>query len=153
MRRIAFSLIIASSFVLAACGQKNLTVSSFDGSQSVTVAVEIADSPKEREKGLMERASLPHDTGMLFVFQQPQMLEFWMKNTLVPLDIVFFDAQGNFVSSATMEPCTADPCPTYKAAALASYALEVPKSYVRDNGIGTGWKIDPKAVAKISKPK
>ncbi len=151
-RRLSLVLTLASVLVLSACGAKTLTLSSFDGTETRTVSVEIADSPKEREKGLMNRESLDHDTGMMFVFTEPQILSFWMKNTKVPLDIIFFDAAGNFVNSHTMEPCTEDPCPSYKAAALSKYALEVPKGYRADNKIGTGWKLDLKQVQKISKP-
>lgn len=151
-RRISLALIIASVFILSACGTKTLTLSSFDGAETHEVQIEIADSPKEREKGLMNREALAHDTGMLFVFKEPQMLSFWMKNTKIPLDIIFFDADGNFVNGLTMEPCTENPCPTYKAAALAAYALEVPKGYRADKKIGTGWKLDLKQVEKISDP-
>lgn len=151
-RRLSLVLTLASVLALSACGTKTLTLSSFDGSETHTVSVEIADSPKEREKGLMKRESLEHDTGMLFVFKEPQMLAFWMKNTKIPLDIIFFDEAGDFVSSLTMEPCTEDPCPGYKAAALSKYALEVPKGYRADKKIGTGWKLDLKQVKKISKP-
>lgn len=151
-RRISLAVVLASVLVLSACGSKTLTLSSFDGTQTHEVRVEIADSPKERDKGLMNRENLEHDTGMLFVFMEPQMLSFWMKNTKVPLDIIFFDADGNFVNGLTMEPCTKDPCPSYKAAALSAYALEVPKGYRADKKIGTGWKLDLKQVKKISKP-
>lgn len=150
--KLPISFVITAALLLSACGTKTVTLSSFDGSESVTVNVEIADSPEEREKGLMNRTSLKPDAGMLFVFPEPQMLSFWMKNTLIPLDIIFFDAQGNFVSAHTMEPCTENPCPTYQAAALSSYALEVRKDYRKDHGIGTGWKLDLTEVQKISKP-
>jgi len=150
--KLSISFVITAALLLSACGTETLTLSSFDGTDTVTVNVEIADSPEEREEGLMNRKSLKPDTGMLFVFPEPQMLSFWMKNTLIPLDIIFFDAQGNFVSGLTMEPCTENPCPTYKAAALSSYALEVRKDYRKDHGIGTGWKLDLTEVQKISKP-
>lgn len=151
-RRLSLVLTLSAVLVLSACGSKTLTLSSFDGTDTHTVSVEIADSPKEREKGLMKRESLANDTGMLFVFTEPQMLAFWMKNTKVPLDIIFFDAAGNFVNGLTMEPCTEDPCPSYKAAALSQYALEVPKGYRADKKIGTGWKLDLRQVQKISDP-
>ena len=57
----------------------------------------------------MERTELPKDHGMFFVFETQQVLHFWLKNTLIPLDIFFFDADGNFVSMATMEPLQSGP--------------------------------------------
>ncbi|TSC58678.1 MAG: hypothetical protein Greene041619_388 [Candidatus Peregrinibacteria bacterium Greene0416_19] len=107
----------------------------------VTVFVEIADDPQERARGLMERQQVPWGTGMLFLFPTSQQLSFWMKNTLVPLDILYFDARGVFVSSATMEPCAADPCRTYPSAGSAMYALEVPAGFAKEQEIASGWTL------------
>lgn len=110
--------------------------------RTVQLSVEIADDDPERARGLMERAHLPAGGGMLFVFDEASVRSFWMKHTLIPLDILFFDADGLFVSRAAMEPCTADPCALYPSAAPARYALEVNRGEPLTAAVGTGWTIE-----------
>lgn len=73
----------------------------------------------------MYRTSLPETEGMLFVFDQPGQYAFWMKNTLIPLDIIRFDQDWSVLDIVTAQPCTQDPCPTYEHAGQAKYALEI----------------------------
>ncbi|MBI5595028.1 MAG: DUF192 domain-containing protein [Elusimicrobia bacterium] len=75
----------------AAPGPVAVRVSFPDGS---SIAAEAADSPEERERGLMDRLKMGPDDGMLFIFDAEQQLGFWMKNTFVDLDMVWLDAQG-----------------------------------------------------------
>ena len=63
--------------------------------------------------------------GMLFVFEQDESGGFWMKDTLLPLDIAFFDSDGSIVDEFAMEPCTSSPCPSYSPAGEYRYALEM----------------------------
>lgn len=76
---------------------------------------------------------------MLFLFPHEQVLSFWMKNTLIPLDIFYFDARGQIVSATTMEPCKADPCPSYSSEGAAQFALEVAAGFLDTNG--EEWKL------------
>ncbi|MDX1461260.1 MAG: DUF192 domain-containing protein [Xanthomonadales bacterium] len=87
--------------------------------------VEIADERDEQTLGLMFRRSMPEDHGMLFIFPVEAPRSFWMKNTFIPLDIMYFDAQLQLVSVANAVPCRTDACPTYPSAGPAMYVLEL----------------------------
>ncbi|MFA4930828.1 MAG: DUF192 domain-containing protein, partial [Patescibacteria group bacterium] len=92
----------------------------------INVCVEIADTTEERARGLMNRESLPDNEGMLFVFDNEAHQSFWMKNTLIPLDILFFDANYNLVDyKDDFQPCRGDVCESYASRQPAMYALEV----------------------------
>ena len=88
--------------------------------------VEVADTDQLREQGLMHRDHLASDRGMLFVFEREQIWAFWMKNTLIPLDVVWLNAEGLIVDVAEgMQPCEATPCPLYHPDHVSSFALEI----------------------------
>lgn len=108
---------------------------------AVLVEARVANTPGRREHGLMEVRSLPDGVGMLFVFVEDTQAGFWMKNTLIPLDIAFIDATGQVRAVRHMEPCTADPCPVYEPGVPYRHALEVPGGWLERNGIGTGWRM------------
>lgn len=94
------------------------------GGQPLLVAV--ADTPARRARGLMGVRSLGSLDGMLFVFPAPRRVSFWMKDTLIPLDLFFFDSGGRLLEVVEMTPCTSDPCPSYRSTAPVRWALEVP---------------------------
>jgi uncharacterized protein len=64
----------------------------------ITIDIEIADNDYERTQGLMHRHSLPHNAGMLFIFERPDPRSFWMRNTYIPLDIIFADGKKQIVN-------------------------------------------------------
>lgn len=104
-----------------------------------TFTVELATDAPSREHGLMMRASLPSDHGMLFVFPRSGPQGFWMKNTLIPLDILYFNDQRQLVSvQRDVPPCKADPCPTYPSAAPARYVLELAAGTAARIGVRAG---------------
>lgn len=88
--------------------------------------IEIADTPKTREIWLMNRTSLDEDRGMIFLFDQSGQYSFWMKNTLIPLDMIRLDQDFKIVYiQNAAQPCTADPCALYGPWVSASYVLEL----------------------------
>lgn len=107
---------------------------------TITLQVEIASTPQQQAVGYMNRTNIPAGTGMLFEFADEQMRSFWMKDTLIPLDIAFFNAKRELISLKTMPVCTLDPCPMYSSSIKAKYALEVPKGYFEEQGIDIGWR-------------
>jgi len=90
----------------------------------VSFQPELALASASRARGLMLRRKAPAD-GMLFVFPEVESGGFWMKNTLVPLTIVFFDADGKRVRRLAMTPCRGDPCPIYSPERRYCFALEL----------------------------
>jgi uncharacterized membrane protein (UPF0127 family) len=103
--------------------------------------VEIADDESSRMRGLMFRDTLAEDRGMLFIFERQQPLAFWMKNTKVPLDIIYFDDERRLVSVSTAPPCTTPQCPNYPSAAPARYTLELKAGTARKLGAAHGDQI------------
>lgn len=102
-------------------------------------AVEIAATPAEQEHGLMDRTSMPPDHGMLFVFPESRPRTFWMKNTLIPLDMLFFDADRRLVAiQADAQPCKADPCQLYPSDTPARYVLELNAGTAAKLGVRKG---------------
>jgi uncharacterized membrane protein (UPF0127 family) len=106
--------------------------------------VEVARTPDQQMRGLMGRSSLGKKGGMLFVFERPGIQAFWMKNTVIPLDIVFITKDMRIDSIRTMAPCRADPCPVYSSAGKVLYALEVNAGEAEKRGFRTG---DPVSIA------
>lgn len=83
-------------------------------SQGKCFTVEIADTSAKRENGLMDRTFMSGDYGMLFIFPSSNLYNFRMKDTFIPLDMVWIDEQFRVVRILTAQPCTADPCTVYK---------------------------------------
>ncbi len=131
---------------LLGCQQTTPTESSNNPTKPLIQAVgpiaqlqlEWADSPQKQQIGLMNRAQLPENSGMVFVFQQVKAHCFWMKNTLIPLDIGFIDAQGRLVQIESMQAQTTDAhCPKQDVA----YALEVNQGWFKQHQVKVGTQI------------
>jgi uncharacterized protein len=108
----------------------------------VTLDVQVADDEAERELGLMGRTTVAPYDGMAFVWDHPVETAFWMKDTLIPLTVAFWDRGGRIVSVLDMPPCRADPCPTYDPGTPVVGALEVPQGDLERHGVGLGDSVD-----------
>jgi len=105
------------------------------------VNLELAATPSERAKGLRHRESLGENDGMLFVFEKESILGFWMKNTLISLDMIFIDSNNKIVDIMTAVPCEKDPCKSYTPQAESKYVLEVNAGFAEKHNIQIGDEI------------
>ena len=113
---------------------------------SKELKLEYALNGSQREDGLMRRESLCENCGMLFVFENTQSLTFWMKNTLIPLDIIFITKDGVItnIEQASAEPNSKDETqyPTYSSNQAANYVLEVNQGWTEKNQLKAGDRIN-----------
>jgi uncharacterized membrane protein (UPF0127 family) len=107
----------------------------------VELDVEIAETPVQQQFGLMHRESLAREAGMVFVFTKETRGGFWMKNTLIPLSIAFFDRDGRILRILDMQPCAEDPCPVHDPKVAYRGALEVNHGAFREWGVSEGDRI------------
>ena len=115
-----------------------------DGERRATVTLEVADTPAERERGLMYRRSLARNHGMVFVYEEARRLSFWMKNTYVPLDIVFVGPDGralNVVHATPQPNASESELRRYRSDGPATYAIELRRGFANRTGIGPGTRV------------
>lgn len=112
-----------------------------NGENLIKINAEIADDKEERMKGLMFRTKLEENSGMLFIFENESYQTFWMKNTLIPLDIIFINEDFEIVDVQYAVSCVRDQCKTYESSKPAKYVLEVNGNFTAKNHIGIGNKI------------
>ena len=117
-------------------------VTFYPPSWPVVLSVEVADTPEEHILGLMNREHLPEGEGMLFVFGDESGRSFWMKDTLIPLDIMFVGSSMDILNIAEdAQPCVADPCPLYRSSGPAMYVVEANAGFAEQHGISAGQSI------------
>lgn len=144
-RQLRYALLQALLILpLAACASDAVHWVELGGKR---YAVEIADDEAERERGLMFRDSMPADRGMLFIHDAEEPQAYWMKNTRIPLDILYFDNARRLVAQQRDVPaCTlGDACPPYPSNAPARYVLELNAGQAEAMGLkdGTELKLGP----------
>ncbi len=133
---IAVAITVMAVFAACAQEQPKVAITGQDGRDLVVVNVEVAATNAKRELGLMFRRHLDEQAGMIFLFKQPQHLTFWMKNTLIPLDMIFADSDGRIVGivenaaplSESIDAVDGD----------SQYVLEVNGGFCKRHGIIAG---------------
>ena len=120
---------LASSLAAQELRTEPLTIRFFQ------VTAEIAQTPRERAKGLMGRQSLPPNHGMLFVFDSPATQCMWMRNTFIPLSVAFIDDRGRIVNIEDMKPRTEI---SHCSQQPVRFALEMERGWFSQRGLGPG---------------
>lgn len=129
--------IIILFLIVYGCDTKNFVVID-NGNEEIKIEVEIVDEPEERMRGLMFREFLGEKAGMLFIFEDEKERAFWMKNTLIPLDIIFISENLEIVDIECAVPCREDPCESYVSDGQVMYVLEVNGNFTVKKEIKAG---------------
>ncbi|MGI0488453.1 DUF192 domain-containing protein [Pantanalinema rosaneae CENA516] len=106
------------------------------------IQLEVAQTPQQQQIGLMNRTQLPDDRGMLFPFDPPRPIAFWMKNTLIPLDMIFLRNGQVAHIARNAAPCKADPCPTYGTPIEIDQVIELRGGRAAELGIKPGDRLE-----------
>ncbi len=142
MKYLKKTLLILFLFLsLFSCKKKSNSFSSespFVIISGVKFEIEIADTQETRARGLMFRESLPEKNGMLFVYDKKQTLNFWMKNTQIPLSIAFIDEQGFITDILDMQPFDES---SHRSSCDVKYALELNQGEFQKHKISVGDKV------------
>ncbi len=145
MKKLIAVFLVFTVFITVSCANNNeglekqmLTITKTDGT-TITLDAEIARTEEEKNFGYMERENIPEGTGMLFVFERDQIMNFWMKNTPTALTIAYIDSRGTIREMYDMTPFS---LAGVTGTVSCRYALEVPKGWFMKNGIEVGSKIN-----------
>lgn len=110
--------------------------------QILVFNVEVVTTKTQRNIGLMKRPSLSQNNGMIFVFDQEELQRVWMKNMIIPLDVIFLSTKGKIVTILKgLQPCIKDPCHIFESKEKAKYMLEVNADIVQKTGIKIGQRV------------
>ncbi len=144
LRRLVLAAACATPLAAAAADCAPDVADLRDADTTLRFHVEVMDTPEEREHGLMFRESLPKFSGMLFVYETPQPVAFWMKNTLIPLDMLFFDPAGRLTRiKSQAQPLDETPV---IGGDNVQYVLEINGGLAQSLGIDLGAELRSPAV-------
>lgn len=153
-RRLLPFLLLAVFALLTGCGNKDaakpVVAKTIEDRFAIkvgdrTVQMQVALLPAETQRGLMFRKEMGVEEGMLFVFDRPQQMSFWMRNTLLSLDIGYFDAEGVLREIYPMYPHDERPV---ASRGRMQFALEMHQGWYRHRGVKPGARLDLAALAE-----
>ncbi len=134
---LATALVSLPALSLAQDGPQHLPTTTL-GAGILNLKVEVAQTPREHEIGLMYRTSMPANEGMLFVFERTGQQCFWMKNTLIPLSVAFVADDGTVVNVDEMKPETLD---SHCSVRQVRFVLEMNTGWFKRHGVKAGDKL------------
>ena len=138
--------VTAEDYPMPRLPRAKVTLSGAAG-KKLPIESEVASTRDSRTRGLMWRYTLAEGTGMLFIFTREQPLSFWMRNTLIPLDMIFIDAKAKIVSIVeNAEPRTLSSRPS---TGPATYVLEVPGGYCTKSGVKAGSSVNFEGISNL----
>jgi hypothetical protein len=150
MGRLLNTILISIIVILGCQSYNDVPVKAVDDSVNIIlpngkiIKAEIADTDEKRAKGLMFRKSLTYSAGMLFIFDTEDFHSFWMKNTLIPLDILWLDKEFRIkYYYQNVPPCKSDPCPSYSPLFKAKFVLEVNAGFIKKENLRLDDKLKP----------
>lgn len=139
VKNLLLIIFISELAILGGC-KKNMQSSACFGNHCFLI--EISKTDQERQQGLMFRKYLGRNKGMLFIFEKEDIYPFWMKNTLIPLDIIWINSNKEVVFIARNAiPCKDNPCPSINPQRLAKYVLELNAGTADQTGLKSGDKL------------
>lgn len=143
------ALLVATLFLAGCRGQSGPKPQSLPKTDitigDIALSVELARTEAQRSLGMMHRAAIGENEGMLFVFPEPRVLSFYMKNTLVPLSIAFIRENGTIDRIARMTPHRLE---SHQSDTLCLYALEMPQGWFKQHAVKEGMKVTIPAEVK-----
>lgn len=142
---VALSLLIFAIHSPAEIQFSKKKIVLMDGKLKKVITVEVAESQQEHMQGLMHRKSMADNRGMLFVFYDERVREFWMKNTLINLDIAYFNKERTVIDIQQMKAQKSvlqSQFPTYPSKAPAQYALEMNEGWFKKNNFSQGTRFE-----------
>ena len=133
--KILTIILLSSLILIASCSNTNKVIITNSQQKDIEIQVSLAKTPQQKQQGLMNVSNLSQNQGMLFFFDNEDYYNFWMKDTLISLDIIFINKDLRIVDIIQAVPCKKDPCKVYTPKNKAQYVLEVNKDFAKDNKI------------------